>query len=786
MVAPALALAFLAVVSVIRIQHVEFVSWAAGGAGAALSRTPGAPTLVVPGHRNDSFEWLDETRQMFRQGQWRIHFIAYENAPRGREEAAASPFRWWLGLVAGLSHLSRGQGLVASVESAAIFGPFLLQLAFWAAATWVAWRLFGALAAAAVSAGAVVLYPLSGQFIGGVPESGSLSWILAAGSLVPLVVAPRLDAARGRRAFMLSGLAGGLGLWVNASIGMPVVAGVALGGWIALGASGLQPAEAPPIDGASWRAWGLAGAVTCLACYLLEYFPSDMGSWDLRTNHPVHGLAWLGLSELLALSRPGSGTKGRWRVGIRAGVALLAVASIPVTLHLVHGAGLLSNGLAGWHLTDAPDSATAATLGQFLEAKDIGFVATATLLPLALVLPAVILILRKKAPAPARAGLALALGPVLVAAALTSVQIRWFSGVDAALLVLLLPLAGAAPRSGPTLWGAVMGFLVVLLPGAILDWPPPVQNLDDNDLVSIIERDLAGMLARRSVERGAIVLAPPNATNALYYYGGLRGLATLNWQNTEGLGVAVRIVSALTPEEAQALISERQVGYLILPQWDPFIDAFARIGQGETEGTFLERLHNWVLPAWLRPVPYVMPTIPGFANQSVVILEVVDEQETAVAASRLAEYFVDMGNAQLAENAAQALRRFPADLGALLARTQVAIATGQTEEFKQLSETLVRRAQTGADRTLAWDQKVALSVVLAQARQITLAKAELERCLASITERDLRELSVNELYRLQILKNALGLEIKDKSLRTLALSLLPPDVSSQLERRSPE
>ena len=518
---------------------------------------------------------------------------------------------------------------------------------------------------------------------------------------------------------VLSGIAGGLGLWVNASIGLPVVAGVALGGWIALGASALKPAEAPAVDGASWQAWALPGRPTGLACYLLEYFPSHLGSWDLKANHPAHALAWLGLSELVALSGPGSGTRGRWRVGLRAGLAVLAVASIPVTLRLAHGSGLLSNGLAGWHLTDAPNSATAATLGQFLEAEGrrvCGDRHPASARPG----PA------GGRPHPATEGPGFPAGRTRPGARAGPRR----GGPDQHPDPLVqrrrcrAPYApSAADRGGAEiradLWAAALGLLVLLLPGAILDWPAPVQNLDENDLVGIIERgpgrDAGAPLGGEGADRPR---APQCDECALLLpRGGLRGLATLNWQNTEGLGVAVRIVDALTPEEAQALISERQVSYLILPQWDTFIDAFAQNRQGETQGTFLERLHNWALPAWLRPVPYVMPTIPGFANQSVAILEVVDEQETAVAASRLAEYFLDMGNAQMAENAAQALRRFPADLGALLARTQVAIATGQTEEFNQLSETLVRRARTGADRTLAWDQKVALSVVLAQAHQ---------------------------------------------------------------------
>src|SRR5256885_15769929 len=51
---------------------------------------------------------------------------------------------------------------------------------------------------------------------------------------------------------------------------------------------------------ARWRAWAFGGAVTSLAAYLIEYFPSHLGSWELRAIHPLYGLAWLGGGELLA------------------------------------------------------------------------------------------------------------------------------------------------------------------------------------------------------------------------------------------------------------------------------------------------------------------------------------------------------------------------------------------------------------------------------------------------------------------------------------------------------
>ncbi len=95
------------------------------------------------------------------------------------------------------------------------------------------------------------------------------------------------------------------------------------------------------------------------------------------------------------------------------------------------------------------------------------------------------------------------------------------------------------------------------------------------------------------------------------------------------------------------------------------MDVYARLGEGQIEGTFLGRLREWRLPPQLRPVPYLIPTISGFEGQSVTVLEVVEEQDDATMVSRLAEYFVEMGQQDLAARTSQTLKRFPADPGAI-------------------------------------------------------------------------------------------------------------------------
>ncbi|HET7536910.1 MAG TPA: hypothetical protein VFJ90_10680, partial [Candidatus Didemnitutus sp.] len=221
--------------------------------------------------------------------------------------------------------------------------------------------------------------------------------------------------------------------------------------------------------------------------------------------------------------------------------------------------------------------------------------------------------------------------------------------------------------------------------------------------------------------------------------------------------------------------------HIVMPSWDTYLDDFARSGLGQLEGSFIDRLHQWAIPPWLRPVPYQLPTLAGFENQSVVIFEVVEEQDPAVAASRLAEYFVEVGQLDRAANTAQALRRFPADLGAWVARAQVEIARGDEEALANSFKTLLPRLAAKGDRTLPWDRRVSLAVVLARGKHADLAREQVRRCVAEIDEAKLRSLTTGSLYRLMVLSKGLGIPITDEKLHALALELLPGDWRARLQ-----
>lgn len=795
---PLFAFAFIVWTSSVGIKRVEYVSGLAGSSESLASVSTSAdqtgwwPRLIVPEHDNTSYEWLDQTRQMFASREWRLRHVDYENSPFGHEVLATSPYRWWLGLVAWFDHILSGRPIDQSVEQAALLADPLLHLLLLAGTTiFVMWQ-FGVFPAALLSVCVAVLYPLASDFIAGAPNDHGLAQAFVLWSVLPLVAGARAlnSAAAGAgsqawRWFFAAGVTGAVGLWISAVTLVPILIGIAIGGVIAAWASRDDAAGSLVAKAgiAPWQAWALGGAATTLGACLIEYYPAHMAYWELRVIHPLYGLAWLGgggaLTQSAAWIQKGRPRRNLSEIGIFV-LAAAAIAAVPFAMWRTHSFGFLTVDLPGLRLARLPDSPSTSNTLAWIKADGFTSIVWATLLPLCLVFPATWLLLRRRSgPAP-RAAIAVALGPVLVALGFACRQLSWWNGLDGALLALLVAATSALGekrihRFARWTWSASVA--LALLPSAILVIPrenPGKKNtLDQTEVLGLIERDLARWMATHTEAGEAVVLAPPDETMTMYYYGGMRGVVTPGWENRSGLGAAIRIASASTPEEARDLIAKRGVTHIVIPQWDPYFDIYAQLGLGRLEGSFIDRLHHWDLPPWLRPVPYLLPTIGGFEGQSIAVFEVIDEQDNATAEARLAEYFVEMGRLDLAASAAKTLRRFPGDLGALVAQAQIEKALGDADGFARSVDLLMPRLSSRADRTLPWDRRLSLAVVLALGQHMEQAGMEVRQCLATVDEKRLRSLSTGSLYRLEVLSKATGHAIADPRLRKLALDLLP-------------
>jgi hypothetical protein len=95
-------------------------------------------------------------------------------------------------------------------------------------------------------------------------------------------------------------------------------------------------------------------------------------------------------------------------------------------------------------------------------------------------------------------------------------------------------------------------------------------------------------------------------------------------------------------------------------------------------------------------------------------------------------------------------------------------ATGDDAELAKVLKVLQSRLGARVQPLLAWDRRVDLAVVLARAKIETLAKKQLELCVADIDEAKIRSLSPASVYRLLVLCR--GFEVT-----------MPPDQRAKIE-----
>ncbi len=764
-----------------RLARLQRVAALIHGEASADAASPtgyagGVRDRVLPDHDGNSYAWLAQTQTMAATGAWRIRSVTEENAPFGRSEHAAAPYRWWLRAVAMIHQHATGVSTGLAIERAAAYADPLLHLLLLVTGTVLLARWGGAPAAALFAAGAATFFPFVAVFLPGAPDDLTLQVIAAVTGVLSLLLGARAAAvsreATSRRAFAFAGVCGGVGLWLSPSTGVPVLAGIGLGAMVSAWTQRQRrPAASPP----PWRVWSVSGGVTVLGASLVEYFPHHLGDWELRAIHPLYGLAWLGAGELLARSchAIASGwTRPRGRACLTGTAAALAFATVPVLMYRLGNPGFLAADVLAFRLTREPGTAFAPHVLAWLRADGASLTTLAILAPLLLLGAALPAIVRRHE---AAGRLALAAGPVLVAGAIACFQLRWW-GIAAG-LALTLPVAAALGEFRQTKWGWILATGVVGAAGILRQLPTlrPQQGnaLTFGEAQGLMERDLAHWLARHADGPDRpIVLAPPDLTTTLNYYGGLRGLGARSWESTEGVAFAVRVTISTSRDESLALLRRRSVNYLVLPSWDPFFENYSRASSMQVGELFYRSLTRWALPPWLRPIPYQPPRIPGLEQHDVRIYQVVEDQGEPLAAARLTEYFIEMNQLENARATRPLLARFPADLGVLVARAQLEGALGEADALGKSLDALLSRLAAGADRSLGWERRVSLATVLARGDRPDAARAQLQRCVAEANDARLRTLTTNSLYYLLLLKKNFGLEFADPRLQALALSLL--------------
>jgi hypothetical protein len=744
--------------------------------------------LIIPEHNNASYQWITETQQMLARGDFQVPRIDYENAPFGREVYTSSLYHGWLALVARIHSAWSGVPLSVSVERGALWAGPALHLLMLLVVAMAAWRWFNSGIAAALAAGLATLFPGASCFLPGVPDEQGLTLALAIASVLPLLIGvsrPKGNSAT--RWFFFGGLFGGFGLWNNASSELPLLAGIGLGGllacWIAHRPD-TQSAQNPTISPLLWRIWALGGAATCLVGYIIQGSLHRPGI-HLQVNHPVHGIAWLGMGEIVTLAwgyRVGS--KGRFtrRHGITLGCALIALGALPVAIAMTGTGNPFAGDPISSRLSHLEDSTSAKNLATWVGRDGLSVTFLATCLPVLLLLPLAWPVFLRSTESRQRVALAITLGPVAVSLAAACSYLRWWNIFDACLLTLI---AASVPALTPRLRGLAwsIGGLALACGLFVLVPSRRGQNRDSFtplEVQGLIERALAHWITDHAGPGRAIVVSPPDLTSSLTFYGGFRGLGTPNWENSDAVAATTRIFSATTGDEAQALLAERGVTHIVLPSWDPELDEFVRWTLSRPEDSFLNALHKWAYPNWLRPVPYPLPVIAGFEQQSVMVLEVTDNTDRATSLCWIVEAALELHQGALAAAASTALEAYPANLSALVARAMVEKSRGNDEAFAALLTTIESNLTTGLDRRMPWDRRVGLAIVLAQGDRAELARHQLERCIREVDTGKLKSLTTGSLYRMQVLAKTLHLSLPGPTVRELGLTLLPAELRERL------
>lgn len=770
------------------------------GADAVID--PASPTgyadgkrwLIVPERNSRSYEEILQTQQMFARGEWRVRHVDYDNAPEGREVHAASLYRWWLGGIAWVDHVLSDRPIGLSVERAALWSEPLLHLLLLVTTTVFVARQFGNLPATLIALGLAAVFPLAASFLPGVPDDHSLARVFALGSILPLLAAlvgrgrANDTPSRAQRLFVFAGVAGGLGLWVNAGQQAPILLGIALGGGFAALVRGRGKSPAT-LAGLPWPAWSCAGAATSLAGYLVEYFPSHLG-WQLRANHPLYAISWLGLGQLMFHIESWRQQGSRyWNVRrtVTAAAASLGLATLPVMMYWRNVASPWAGDLLTSRLTFLPNRIAAGDLSAWLERDGPSAMFAATFLPLLIVALAIRLLVERGTSPTMRAAVMLALGPVAVAVPFAFKQLSWWAMADATLLALALPAAAALPVLWSTRLHRWLGIgLIALI--AIPSWwqlrPAPSEGdgfgLSELDVVSLIERGLAHWLADRTASSDAVMLVPPDQTISMSFHGGFRGLGSSAWENRDGLTATAGIVAAANGDEALARLNDRGVTHIVLPSWDPDLEQFARAMLPDPRDAFIIALQGWAMPTWLRPLPYRLPSGVGFDDQSVKIFAVSDDSSRAAATARVVEYFLESEQPEEAAALILALEQYPTDLGALAARAHAEQAIGDAKAFEATMRTVLASLAAGTDRFMPWDRRVSLAVVLALSQHHEAAREQVQRCLDQLTDERIRALTTASLFRLLSLARAYRLPFGNADQVVLARKLLPAELRRRL------
>jgi MFS family permease len=594
------------------VRDYDALNSALGLRGQAQAPTP--LKQMYPSFAADGQTWVRHAISLTEGNGPRLRHTDIDNAPFGREVHWNSAWAW---IIAGAGYLygaAMAVPLPNAIERAAIWlNPATLFVLLVIVSSWARRHLGLTAALLVVAAMSLQARIIEGFFPGYVDHHGLLTTsvfgtILGAAAMM-----------RGVRAgAVFSAACGAFGMWVSAASILPAIFLCAGAGFL------LAPRDAE--SSRAWRMWGAIGAGLSLVFYALEYFPQHV-ALRLEVNHPLHCIAWLAAGEIVArrgerVARDLAARIWPW----------LAIAALPATVAL-GGVAVLSIAdpfVANLHSAYIEEFATIATRYRLHPGMSLSVVLIDAI-PLAAALGTIAVMRRRSPPQ--------LVFTMLVTAALVAMaawQSRWTLNAaagEAVLLIVVVEAWTAGRRIEVRALVAIVAVALVFGPGAFDRYnrtrhSVATRHVETRDAANALARDIAAAIRAWQPEGEVILLASPDASTTIGYYGRFKTLGTLYWENADGLKAAAAIFSARNDDEARRLLRERRVTHIALVPTANFVREYYQLlhpdaTAQEIDASFGSRLlAGEDPPAWLQRIPYEVPAELLVVERNVLLFKV--------------------------------------------------------------------------------------------------------------------------------------------------------------------
>jgi tetratricopeptide (TPR) repeat protein len=148
------------------------------------------------------------------------------------------------------------------------------------------------------------------------------------------------------------------------------------------------------------------------------------------------------------------------------------------------------------------------------------------------------------------------------------------------------------------------------------------------DAKGALFRDIAAAIRASQPEGDIVMLASPNASTNVGYFGRFKTLGTLYWENDAGLHHAAEILGAKSEAEAAELIRKYHVTHLAMISEENFVVQYYQLLHPKATEEEIKKCFGWQIladkriPQWLEMIPYSVPDDLKSLNISVMLFKV--------------------------------------------------------------------------------------------------------------------------------------------------------------------